>query len=69
MDTRNRWNSQDSGPENVVDRFPVEVEKEGQIVGHLNKGNSGRFAKITFYFLRENHGNTYQVKVWVKGST
>ena len=45
-------------PENVNDRFAVAVEKEGQIVGHLNKGNSGRFAKTLFYFLRANHGNT-----------
>ena len=45
-------------PENVVDRFAVAVEKEDQIVGHLNKRNSGCFAKTTFYFLRANHGNT-----------
>ena len=47
--------------ENVVDRFAVAVEKEGQIDGHLNKGNSGRLAKAIFYFLRANHGNTSQV--------
>ena len=40
------------------------VEKEGQIDGHLNKGNSGCLAKAIFYFLRANHGNTSQV--WEK---
>ena len=38
-------------PENVVDRLAVALEKEGQIVGHLNKVNSGRFSKTIFYFL------------------
>ena len=50
-------------PENVVDRFTVAGEKEGQTVGHLNKGNSGRFVKSIFYFLRAKHGNTCQVEV------
>ena len=50
-------------PESVVNWFAVAVEKEGQIVEHLNKGNSGRFAKIIFYFLRTDHGNAYQVIV------
>ena len=31
-----------SETKNVVDRFVVAVEKESQIVGLLNKGNSGR---------------------------
>ena len=39
------------------------VEKEGQIVGHLNKENSDRFAKTIFYFLRANYGNTCQVEI------
>ena len=50
-------------PENVVDRFAVAVEKEGQITGHLNKGKSGRFAKTIFSFLRAKQGNTCQVEV------
>ena len=50
-------------PEDVVDRLAVAVEKEGQIVGHLNKVNPGRFSKTIFYFLRANHGNTCQVEV------
>ena len=36
-------------PENAVDRFAVTVEKEGLIVGHLNKGNIGRFAKTVLF--------------------
>ena len=54
-------------PENVVDRFAVAVEKEGQIVEHLNKGNSGRIAKAIFYFLPTNHGHTCQVEIRGKG--
>lgn len=45
-------------PENIVNKIAVAVEKEGQIVGHLNKTNSGRFAKIIFFFLCANHVNT-----------
>ena len=36
----------------------LEPENVVEIVGHLNKRNSGCFAKTTFYFLRANHGNT-----------
>ena len=39
------------------------IEKVGQIVAHLIKGNSGRFANTMFYFLRANHGNTCQAEV------
>ena len=50
-------------PENVVDIPVLAVEKEGQIVGHLNRRNSGRFAKTAFYFLRANNENICQVQV------
>ena len=67
--TSNRWNITINRwipkarlePENV-DWFAVAVKKEGQIAGHLNKGNLGYFAKTIFYFLRANHGNTCQVE-------
>ena len=49
-------------PENVVVRFAVAADKESQIVGHINKGYSGRFAKTVLYFLCANYGNTCQVK-------
>ena len=38
-------------PENPVDKYAVCVKKDGKIVGHLKKGNSGRYAKTFFYFL------------------
>ena len=30
------------------------AKKDGKIVGHLKKGNSGRYAKTFFYFLRSD---------------
>ena len=41
-------------PENCVDKFAVCVEKDKRVVGHLKKGESGKFAKIIFYFLRSD---------------
>ena len=37
-------------PENVVGRFAAAVEKEGQIVGHLNKGKFRSFCKNYILF-------------------
>ena len=34
---------------NLVDRYAVAVKKRDDIVGHLQKGPSGKFAKIVFY--------------------
>ena len=39
-------------PDNVVDQNEVCVKKNNVIVWHLPLGKDGRFAKITFYFLR-----------------
>jgi len=39
-------------PENVVDKYAVRVLSGEDVVGHLKKGKSGRFAKTVFYFLR-----------------
>ena len=39
-------------PKNVVDKYPVCVMLSDEIVEHLKKGRSGRFAKTVFYFLR-----------------
>ena len=36
-------------PGNLVDRYAVAVIKRDDIVGHLQKGPSGKFAKIVFY--------------------
>ena len=38
-------------PGDVVNKYTVCVKKDkGQIVGHLPLVESGRFAKLTFYF-------------------
>ena len=37
---------------NVVDKYAVCVMLGDEIVGHLKKGRTGRFAKTVFYFLR-----------------
>lgn len=39
-------------PENAVDKYVVCVLSGEDVVGHLKKGKSGRFAKTVFYFLR-----------------
>ena len=40
-----------SEPNNIVDKYVVCVLRTGKVVGHLMKGECGRFAKIIFYFL------------------
>lgn len=39
-------------PTNLVDKYAVCVLKNGHVVGHLEKGQTGKFAKTIFYFLR-----------------
>ena len=41
-------------PDNRVDKFGVCVEKDQTVVGHMKKGQSGKFAKTIFYFLRSD---------------
>ena len=41
-------------PDFCVDKCAVCVEKDKKVVGHLKKGESGKFAKIIFYFLRSD---------------
>ena len=42
-------------PENPVDTFAVCLKTSTEtIVGHLEKGKSGRFAKTIFYYLRSH---------------
>ena len=48
---------------NLVDKFALCVEKDGNIVGHLKKGVSGKFAKTVFYFLRSDNYSTFFAKV------
>ena len=35
---------------NIVDKYAVSVQPDDEVVGHLMKGKSGRFAKTIFYF-------------------
>ena len=39
-------------PENPTDKYVVCVENNGNVVGHLTKGNNGRINKTIFFFLR-----------------
>ena len=39
-------------PATCVDKYAVYVEKDKKVVRHLKKGESEKFAKIIFYFLR-----------------
>ena len=39
-------------PRNIVDKYAVSVQRDDEVVGHLMKGKSGRFAKTIFYFSR-----------------
>lgn len=50
-------------PSNVVDKYPVCVQRDGEVVGHLMKDKAGRFAKTIFYFLRANKKNNCTVVV------
>ena len=49
--------------------FKWQWKKKGQIVEHLNKGNSGCFAIALFYFIRANHRIDVKLQFEGKGST
>ena len=44
-------------PENEIDKYAVAVIKDPLLVGHLEKGMNGWYAKIVFYFLGANPMN------------
>ena len=48
-------------PENEYDKYAV--ERCGDVVGHLSKGRSARFAKTVSYFLRASNENCCRVEV------
>ena len=50
-------------PRNIVDKYAVSVQRDDDVVGHLMKGKSGRFAKKIFYFLRADKKNHCTVVV------
>ena len=53
-------------PENEYDKYAVAVERCGDVVGHLSKGRSARFAKTVSYFLRASNENCCRVEVMSK---
>ena len=50
-------------PTNPVDKYAVCVLKNGNVVGHLEKGQTGRFAKMIFYFLHAEEQSSCLVVV------
>ena len=50
-------------PDNVKEKYAVAVLKEGEVVGHLMKGQNYKFAKTIFYSLRSDSFHTCEVKV------
>ena len=53
-------------PENEYDKYAVTVERYGDVVRHLSKGRSIRFAKTVSYFLRASNENCCRVEVTSK---
>ena len=60
--TRNKKLKAVPEPTNVVDKYAVCVLFCEEVVGHLKKGKTGRFAKTIFYFLKAGE-KTRKVRV------
>ena len=45
-------------PENAMDKYAIAVINNDTMVGHVMKGESGKFAKTIFYFLRSDELNS-----------
>ena len=50
-------------PRNEYDKYVLQIERCGDVVGHLSKGRSVRFVKTVSYFLRASNENCYRVEV------
>ena len=50
-------------PENPTNKYAVCVENNGNIVGHLTKGNNSRFSKTIFFFLRADEYRSCNLKI------
>ena len=50
-------------PENEYDKYAVAVERWGDVIGHLPKRMSARFAKPVSYFLCASNENCCRVEV------
>lgn len=45
-------------PKNALNKYAVALIKNGSVIGHLMKGESDKFAKTIFYFLRSEDLNS-----------
>ena len=50
-------------PENEYDKYAVAVETYIDVIGHISKGKSARFAKTVSYFLSASNENCCRVEV------
>ena len=51
-------------PQNEVDKCAAAVvDNESNVIGHLPKGKSGKYAKTIFYFLKTDPFNICHVKI------
>ena len=50
-------------PGNLVDKYAVCVKKNNEILGHLQLGKDGKFAKTVFYFLRADEYGSCDVLI------
>lgn len=49
---------------NKIDKYAVAVKKNnGEVIGHLPLGKSGKFAKTVFYFLKTDKSHGCKIKV------
>ena len=46
-----------------MDKYAVAVSNNDEVVGHLKKVTSGKFAKTVFFFLRTDTINTASVEI------
>ena len=56
-------------PQNEIDTYAVAVaDNENNVIGHLPKGKSGKYAKTIFYFLKTDLLNICHVKITGKAA-
>ena len=53
-------------PQNQIEKYAVAITKDARVIGHLNKGKTGRYAKTIFYFLQANPMSTASITVMGK---
>ena len=56
-------------PTNKLDKYEVVVKgKDGDVIGHLPLGKSGKFAKTVFYFLKSGKNNHCKITLTEKAT-